>query len=327
MSPDWPKSGTMKLLMELCNITWCKKRQFYFDVYLSCSYSTSCRYNTIFMRMSVGGRETKLPKKGSISKPTLQTNSISWFWHFVYFIAELLISLLLNISVFDTNMVPTRKKKYQKKKLRNQINKSSNDFITDSNTNVDAADNGTLEPQASWFDNIFGRSTVAGNNARNDQVIERKIADRFKKETENAVTGVENWVHDAILTTKDNVIKPRVEMAARPMTGSSGRRPNSVTQNLDQSVFSGDMENTRSRRLLAGQIQTLIKVGMMRLVMLKISRTVTFRHSGLILSGNRTLITRSFFNDSCKLQQGFVSYLRNETDKIAVTSEQHFVNF
>ena len=38
-------------------------------------------------------------------------------------------------------------------------------------------------------------------------------------------------MHDANLTTMDNVVIPRVETAVRSITVSSGQRPSSVVQN------------------------------------------------------------------------------------------------
>ena len=42
----------------------------------------------------------------------------------------------------------------------------------------------------------------------------------------------------------DNLVKSRIGMGVRSITGSSGRRPNIVVQNPDQRDFSGKMENT-----------------------------------------------------------------------------------
>ena len=55
---------------------------------------------------------------------------------------------------------------------------------------------------------------------------------------------VQNRVHSAILTAMDNVVIPRVEMAVRSITESSGREPSSMVQNPDQRDFSGNTENT-----------------------------------------------------------------------------------
>ena len=50
-------------------------------------------------------------------------------------------------------------------------------------------------------------------------------------EVDIAVVAIESRLHDAILTTMDNVIKPRVEMVVRSITNqSSGGGPSSVFQ-------------------------------------------------------------------------------------------------
>ena len=66
----------------------------------------------------------------------------------------------------------------------------------------------------------------------------------MKKEVESAVTAVENWVLNAVLTTMDNVVIRRVEMAVGSITGSYGGGPHSVVQNADHRDFCGNMENT-----------------------------------------------------------------------------------
>ena len=53
----------------------------------------------------------------------------------------------------------------------------------------------------------------------------------------NALTGVENRFHEAILPSMDNLIIPRVEMAVRSITGLSGRGPNSVAHNHLQEII------------------------------------------------------------------------------------------
>ena len=55
---------------------------------------------------------------------------------------------------------------------------------------------------------------------------------------------VENRVHDAILTSMYDVVKPRVEMAVSSITGSSRGIPSSMVHNPDQGDFSGNTEHT-----------------------------------------------------------------------------------
>ena len=54
-------------------------------------------------------------------------------------------------------------------------------------------------------------------------------------------------MHDAILTAMNDVVIPRVEMAVRLITDSSGDGPNSIVQNSDRRDFTGDAENTPFR--------------------------------------------------------------------------------
>ena len=44
-------------------------------------------------------------------------------------------------------------------------------------------------------------------------------------------------MHDANLTAMDKVVIPKVKMAVRPITGSSGHGPENEVQNLDRRVF------------------------------------------------------------------------------------------
>ena len=45
----------------------------------------------------------------------------------------------------------------------------------------------------------------------------------------------------------NDVVIPRVEMAVRSITGSSGSGPNSIVQNPDRRYFKGNTENTPLR--------------------------------------------------------------------------------
>ena len=50
-------------------------------------------------------------------------------------------------------------------------------------------------------------------------------------------------MHDAILTTMNNMVIPRVEMAVRSITSSSGNGPNSTVQNPHRRDFTVNTEN------------------------------------------------------------------------------------
>ena len=106
-----------------------------------------------------------------------------------------------------------------------------------------AVGNKTLELQTNRLSKNFGRNTVDGNSANQNRVIEKNFDDKISKAVDNAVMTVEKQMHDAILTAMDNVVTLRVEMAARSITESSRRGPNSVVQNPGQRDFTGNTEN------------------------------------------------------------------------------------
>ena len=104
------------------------------------------------------------------------------------------------------------------KKQPNQINENSIDFIIGNNTNAAAIENEILEPQTSGLVSNFGMSTVGESSVNQDQVIEKAIAYKIRKEADNVFTAVKNRVHDRILTAMDNVVIPRVEIAVKSVT-------------------------------------------------------------------------------------------------------------
>ena len=141
-------------------------------------------------------------------------------------------------------MVSTRKKRNQQKRQLSHLNETLNDFVIGSNTNESITENETLESQTDGrYDNaeeIVNRQ----NSAFQYQVIGNNIDDKIRKVVDNAVKTVENRMHDAVLTVMDNVVIPRVEMAVRSTTGSSGHGATSTVQNPDRSDFIGKTENT-----------------------------------------------------------------------------------
>ena len=55
---------------------------------------------------------------------------------------------------------------------------------------------------------------------------------------------VENRMHDAILTAIDKVVIPRVQMAVKSITGSTGLGTNSEVQNPDRRDFLGNNKHS-----------------------------------------------------------------------------------
>ena len=104
----------------------------------------------------------------------------------------------------------------------------------------------------------FGRSTVGEDSTNHDQVIESNFVGTIMKEVDNAVTAVENRVHDAILTTMGNVVIPRVKMAVKSIIESSGWVPNSVVQILIRGSSQGTWKKTP---LMTASSRVVINIG------------------------------------------------------------------
>ena len=65
----------------------------------------------------------------------------------------------------------------------------------------------------------------------NPQTIEKNLIKNIKKEEEMFATTAESRVLDAILTTMDNVVFPKVEIVMRSINASSGYGYGSVKLN------------------------------------------------------------------------------------------------
>ena len=106
------------------------------------------------------------------------------------------------------------------------------------------AENENLEQQANGHHRDFERII---DNASQNQVIGNNTDDRIRDAVDSAVIAVENRMHDVILTAMNDMVIPRVEMAVRSITGSSGNRPNSIGQNPDRRDFTGNTKTTPLR--------------------------------------------------------------------------------
>ena len=104
--------------------------------------------------------------------------------------------------------------------------------------------NETLEPQANDRCEDFERVV---DSASQNQLIGSNTDDRIRDVVDTAVIAVENFMHDAILTTMNDVVIARVNMAVKSITGSSGNGPNGKVQNPDRRDFTGNTENTLLR--------------------------------------------------------------------------------
>ena len=103
------------------------------------------------------------------------------------------------------------------------------------------SENENLQQQASGCHRDFERIV---DNASQNQVVGNNTDDRIIDAVDSDVIAVENRMHEAIWTAMNDMLNPRVEMAVKLNTGSSGNGPNSIVQNSDGRVLTGNTENT-----------------------------------------------------------------------------------
>ena len=99
---------------------------------------------------------------------------------------------------------------------------------------MNVSESESLEQRTNGQSNDF---EIVDDSARQNQVIENKIDNQITRAVSNAVMTVENRMHYAILTAIDNMVIPRVEMAVKLITGSTGYGTNSEVQNPDRRDF------------------------------------------------------------------------------------------
>ena len=116
-------------------------------------------------------------------------------------------------------IVSTRRKTNQQKRQLNQLNEILIDAVIGNNDNMGAAENENLEQQANGRHRDFERIV---DDASQNRVIGNNTDDRIRDAVDSAVIVVQNPMQDVILTTMNDMVIPRVEMAVRLMTGSSG---------------------------------------------------------------------------------------------------------
>ena len=77
-------------------------------------------------------------------------------------------------------------------------------------------------------------NSVVNGNAMDVKTLERCFNERIDREMNNIVDTVEDRIQNAILTTIDNIVAPKIELAIRSINASSGRDATSVSANSER---------------------------------------------------------------------------------------------
>ena len=228
-------------------------RHFSFDVSYSysCSYSCSC---DVMKRPTPAGdcsegqqrahdrkltkENKKHSKNGKNAKELLPKLSKLIFFrssdHQCFlFIFALTFFVLLVSSVVNFNMVSTRLKRQQKKRLLSQLRECNTEFMIGRNRH---------ETQPGNRANAMDKNTTPSNADISIQVnssqvdihtLEKNFANKVRSGVDNVMTSVDTGVQDAVLTSMEILVIPRVELAIKLFIASSGRGVASVVLDPD----------------------------------------------------------------------------------------------
>ena len=138
-------------------------------------------------------------------------------------------------------MDSTRSKRQSNKRILSQLGDFDQDIIfgnaaseSQGNTVVnDCTKDRYLTIDSSSSNIAINESTV------NVKTLERCFNERIGREMSNIVDTVEHRIQNAILTAIDNIAVPKIELAIRPINGSSGRDVTSVTANSERGEHVG----------------------------------------------------------------------------------------
>ena len=156
----------------------------------------------------------------------------------VSFLLLVLLLILISqyISVIKTNMVSTRKKRQSNKRLLSQLDDFDRDMII-GNAVSERLENAVVNEGTGDQDFTVGTSnkdSVVNGSAMTVKTLERCFNERIDREISNIVDTVEDRIQNAILTTIENIVAPKIELAIRSINASSGRDATSVSANSER---------------------------------------------------------------------------------------------
>ena len=138
-------------------------------------------------------------------------------------------------------MVSTRKKRQSNKRLLSQLDDFDQDMII-GNAVCERQENVVVNEGTDDRDftvGTFNNDSVISGNAMSVKTLERCFNERIDREMNNIVDTIEERMQNAILTTIDNIIAPKIELAIRSINASSGRDATNVSATSERRVRVG----------------------------------------------------------------------------------------
>ena len=133
-------------------------------------------------------------------------------------------------------MVSTRKKRQSNKRLLSQLDDFDQDMII-GNAVSERQENAVVNEGTNDWDFTVGTSkndSVINGNAVRVKSLERCFNERIDREMGNIIDTVEDRIQNANLTTINNIVPPKIELAIRSINASSGRDVTSVSANSER---------------------------------------------------------------------------------------------
>ena len=133
-------------------------------------------------------------------------------------------------------MVSTRKKRQPNKRLLSQLDDFGRDMIIGYAVS-ERLENAVVNEGTVDQDFTVGTSnndSVVNGSAMTVKTLEKCFKERIDREMSNIVDTVEDRIQNAILTTIENIVAPKIELAIRSINASSGRDATSVSSNSER---------------------------------------------------------------------------------------------
>ena len=137
----------------------------------------------------------------------------------------------------DVEMVSTRKKRQQNKRLFSQLGEKDTDFMIGQSNQ---------DKQTDSRDNMLCRGTSSDNANNPAQInypqvdvhtLEEKNVSKMRSEVDNVMISVETRVEDAVLTAIENLVIPSLELAMKSANAHSERGVDGYVLEPDQRNF------------------------------------------------------------------------------------------
>ena len=118
-------------------------------------------------------------------------------------------------SFVNFNIDSTQKKKQQSKRFFSHFNESDTDFIIGQSSHEAQAGSKTNVVDISTSSNNLN-SPIQGNNPQADMhTLLGNIVSRVRTEVDNVMMAVETSLQDVLLTAREKLVIPRVELAMK----------------------------------------------------------------------------------------------------------------